>query len=85
MKYALSASALVSLSSLCLAQNREVEAVKDQYARALPSEKQLAFYSLDWSTDLASAKSRAAKEQRPIFFIYITNITAQTNFFSGHC
>jgi len=52
---------------------------------AYPSKKELAVYSLDWEPTLAAARKRAKLEQRPIFFIVVTNYTGPTNFFSGHC
>jgi len=52
---------------------------------AYPSKKELAVYSLDWEPTLAAARKRAKAEQRPIFFIVVTNYTGPTNFFSGHC
>jgi len=61
------------------------ETIEQQVHAAYPSKKELAVYSLDWEPTLAAAKKRAAVEQRPIFFIVVTNFTGPTNFFSGHC
>lgn len=61
-----------------------VQRIHARYEGARPGEKSLAFYSLDWEMNLASARERARREKRPIFLILNTNITAGTNFFSGH-
>lgn len=59
--------------------------IEQQFQANYPSQKELAIYTLDWETSLAAAKQRAKKENRPIFFIVVTNYTGPTNFFSGHC
>ena len=59
--------------------------IEQHVLAAYPSKKELAVYSLDWEPTLAAARKRAAAEQRPIFFIVVTNYTGPTNFFSGHC
>ena len=61
-----------------------VQQIEDRFKVALPDEKRLAFYTLDWAMSLTEAKARAKKENRPILLILNTNITAGTNFFSGH-
>ena len=62
----------------------EIQETLEQFARAKPGDRELAFYSLDWSPDLAEAKRRARKERRPIFLIANTNISAGCNFYTGH-
>jgi len=58
----------------------------ERYAKAgYPASKELAVYSLDWEPTLAAARVRARREQRPIFFIMVTNFSGPTNFYSGHC
>lgn|GEM_PF-5007282 len=58
----------------------------ERYAKAgYPASKELAIYSLDWEPTLAAARTRARREQRPIFFIMVTNFSGPTNFYSGHC
>lgn len=66
------------------AQDTQAQRILQRYEAAKPSEKSLAFYSLDWAADLQAAKARARKERRPIFLIAVTNITAGCNFYSGH-
>ena len=72
-------------STLAAAQEPVVQRIVKQYDAARPADKALAFYSLDWAPNLAEAKVRARAEGRPIFFLYLTNITAATDFFAGHC
>ena len=84
-RFFMACSVALATYSFASAQDRDVHSIRERFEVSRPSEKQLAFYSLDWGPTLAEAKERAAKEKRPIFFIYVTNISASTNFFSGHC
>lgn len=59
--------------------------IEKRFAAARPTGSALAFYTMDWAPDLKAAQARAKKEQRPVFFIFVTNISAATNFYSGHC
>ena len=61
-----------------------VRRVRERFAAAKPDAQRLAFYSLDWAMTLADAKERARREGRPVLLVLNTNITAGTNFFSGH-
>ena len=79
---ALAIAALVGLPAV--AQEAQVRRIQERVEAARPDEKSLAFYSLDWAMNLTEAKERAGKEGRPILLILNTNITAGTNFFSGH-
>lgn len=74
----------LALASLLASPDPQILAIEKRFEAAKPTEKSLAFYSLDWAMSLAEAKERAANEHRPIFLILNTNITAGTNFFSGH-
>jgi hypothetical protein len=65
-------------------QDAQVQKIQERYEAARPNEKSLGFYSLDWAMNLEEAKARAKKESRPILLILNANITAGTNFFSGH-
>ena len=64
---------------------RGAQEIEQRFQANYPSQKELAIYTLDWETSFAAAKQRAKKENRPIFFIVVTNYTGPTNFFSGHC
>ena len=66
------------------AQDESAERIRARFEAARPDARRLAFYSLDWAMSLKDAKARAAKEHRPILVVLNTNITAGTNFFSGH-
>lgn len=61
-----------------------VQNILERFAAAKPGKDKLGFFTLDWAMNLTEAKQRAAKEKRPILLILNTNITAGTNFFSGH-
>jgi hypothetical protein len=63
--------------------NEEVQKVLDRYRAARPGAKDLAIFRLDWTPTLKDAKARAAKEQRPILLIVVTNSFG--NMHSGHC
>lgn len=66
------------------AQEPQVRRIQERFEAVRPDEKSLAFYSLDWTMNLGEARERARKEGRPILLVLNTNITAGTNFFSGH-
>lgn len=76
--------ALCAIPSVALGQDTAVKNTLKRFEDARPSEKSLAFYSLDWVGSLADARARAKAESRPILVILNTNITAHCNFYSGH-
>ncbi len=79
--------AVLLLTATVRPGSADVPRVRDILARfeaARPDEKSLGFYSLDWAMNLAEARERARREKRPILLILNTNITAGTNFFTGH-
>jgi hypothetical protein len=65
------------------AVNDDVQKVLDKYRAARPGAKDLAIFQLDWAPTLKDAKARAAREERPIFLIVVTNSFG--NMHSGHC
>ncbi len=67
------------------AQDNDVLKILDKVKAARPSDADLSFYSLDWAPTLKEAKARGAKEGRPVFFVWVTNISAHDDFFTGHC
>lgn len=75
---------LLSIAAVGQGPDANVARILDRFEAAKPSEKSLGFYSLDWAMNLEEAKARAKKEKRPVLLILNTNITAGTNFFSGH-
>lgn len=62
---------------------REVQNVLEKFRVVRPQPRDLTIYQLDWSPTLKDAKARAAKEQRPILLIVVTN--SYGNMFTGHC
>lgn len=75
---------LLSIAAVGQVPDAKVARTLGRFDAAKPSEKSLGFYSLDWAMSLEEAKARAKKEKRPILLILNTNISAGTNFFSGH-
>ena len=75
---------LLSIAAVGQGPDAKVTRTLERFEAAKPSEKSLGFYSLDWAMSLEEAKARATKEKRPVLLILNTNITAGTNFFSGH-
>jgi RNA polymerase sigma factor (sigma-70 family) len=65
------------------AVNEDVQKVLDKYRAARPDDKELAIFQLDWTPTLKDAKAKAAKDERPIFLIVVTNSFG--NMHSGHC
>ena len=61
----------------------DLKSVLDKFQSARPQEADLALYQLDWMPTLKAAKERAAKEQRPIFLVVVTNSFG--DMYSGHC
>jgi hypothetical protein len=61
----------------------DVQKVLDQYRLLRPADKDLAIFQLDWVPTLKDARERAAKEQRPILLLVVTN--SYGNLFTGHC
>ena len=75
---------LLLATSHALAAEPEATDILARFAKAKPDAKALAFYSLDWSPSLKDALARGRQEQRAIFLIANTNITAGCNFYTGH-
>ena len=60
-----------------------VEDVLDKYRSSMPTEDDLSVYRLDWVPSLDDAKQKAAREERPILLIVVTN--SYGNLYTGHC
>ena len=65
------------------ADQSDVKSVLDKFQSVRPQEADLALYQLDWMPTLKAAKERAAKEERPIFLVVVTNSFG--DLYSGHC
>lgn len=76
---------LLSLGGTSWAQDAAVPRILEKLEKARPADADMGFYRLDWSGSLTDAKRRARKEGRPILFIWLTNKTGPTDFFTGHC
>lgn len=55
------------------------------YQAARPSDADLGIYRLDWADSLQAAKTRAAKEKRPIFFVSTMQLKDAGDLRGGHC
>lgn len=75
---------LLSIAAVGQVPDAKVARTLERFDAAKPSGKTLGFYSLDWAMSLEEANARAKKEKRPVLLILNTNISAGTNFFSGH-
>ena len=64
-------------------KDADVQKVLDKYRSFRPDDKDLAIFQLDWMPTLKDAKEKAAKEQRPLFLIVVTNSFG--NMYTGHC
>ena len=81
-------SIVAILATTCVAgthgaEQRDVKSVLDKFQSVRPQEADLALYQLDWMSTLKEARERAAKEERPIFLVVVTNSFG--DLFSGHC
>lgn len=74
---------LLTASTVC-GQDVTARSIMDKAVAARPLPEKLRFYNLDWTANLAQARQRAKEENRPIVFLWITNITAGCDFFTGH-
>lgn len=84
MRRILSAAVVLTGCLPAAAQEPQVRLILERFETARPNDASLAFYSLDWAMNLGEAKERAKKQDRPILLVVNTNISAGTNFFSGH-
>ena len=78
-------AAILMFSGWAQAQDPTASRILDKVKDARPAHEDMGFYRLDWARSLPEAKRRARKESRPILFIWLTNKTGPTDFFSGHC
>ena len=65
------------------APDGDVQKILDKYRLFHPADKDLTIFQLDWVPTLKEARERAAKEQRPILLLVVTN--SYGNLFTGHC
>ena len=65
------------------ADQSDVKSVLDKFKSVRPQQADLALYDLDWMPTLEAAREMAAKEERPIFLVVVTNSFG--DLYSGHC
>ena len=65
------------------ADQSDVKSVLDKFHSVRPQAADLALYQLDWMPTLKAAREKAAKEERPIFLVVVTNSFG--DLYSGHC
>ena len=75
---------LLTASPMIVGQDATARTIYDKALAAKPKHEKLKFYDLDWASNLTQAKQRAREEKRPIVLIWVTNITAGCDFFTGH-
>jgi hypothetical protein len=67
------------------AQAGDTPRILAAYQAARPADAELGLYRLDWEDSLQSAKERAAKEKRPIFFVSTMQLKDAGDLRGGHC
>ena len=65
------------------AEQSDVKSILDKFQSIRPREADLALYQLDWMPTLKAARERAARQERPIFLVVVTNSFG--DLYSGHC
>jgi hypothetical protein len=65
------------------ADSSDVKGVLEKFESVRPQEAELVLYQLDWMPSLKAAKEKAAREERPIFLVVVTNSFG--DFYTGHC
>ena len=75
--------AMAGVARARAADESDVTSVLKKFQSVRPQEADLALYQLDWMSTLKAAKERAAREERPIFLVVVTNSFG--DLFSGHC
>jgi hypothetical protein len=75
--------ASIAMPTLATAQDETAKSVLGQYEEFRPSDAKLAMYELDWAPTLEAAKTRAAREKRPILLVVIH--AQYGDIHAGHC
>ena len=75
---------LLEASTMTIGQDAAARSIYEKAQAARPLPDKLRFYDLDWASNLTQAKQRAQDEKRPIVLLWVTNITAGCDFFTGH-
>jgi hypothetical protein len=64
-------------------RSADVPKVLDRYRSVRPEASALPIFQLDWAPTLKEARDKAAKEQRPVLLLVVTN--SYGNLYTGHC
>ncbi len=77
----------MTLAFACLlsGQDPEVVRIRKDFDAVRPGDGELAIFRLDWEPDFKTARARAAKERRPLLFLWNSNNSGPDNPFTGHC
>jgi hypothetical protein len=67
------------------AQDTRLQRVLSAYQAARPADRELGAFRLDWAGSLKEAKTRAAREKRPIFFVSTMQLKDAGDLRGGHC
>ena len=84
MKSAITAIlALAIAASSHSADPSDVRSVLEKFESVRPQAADLGLYQLDWMPSLKAAKEKAAREERPILLVVVTNSFG--DLYTGHC
>jgi hypothetical protein len=75
--------ALACLARAHAADQSDVKSILEKFQSVRPPAADLALYQLDWMPTLKAAREKAAREERPIFLVVVTNSFG--DLYSGHC
>ncbi|MBI3268238.1 MAG: hypothetical protein HYZ53_04395 [Planctomycetes bacterium] len=73
----------LGMSAPALAQSEDAQTALSHFREARPLDEDLVMYRLDWARTFEEAKSRAAKENRPLCVIAVH--ARYGDLFTGHC
>ncbi len=71
--------------ALVFSQEADVARIEKAFKAARPDNSELSIFMLDWASSLNDAKTRAAKEKRPIFFVSTVQLKEAGSLITGHC
>ena len=86
MKAKLPIMAILALGigvSVQSADSSDVKGVLEKFESVRPQAAELVLYQLDWMPSLKAAKEKAAREERPILLVVVTNSFG--DLYTGHC
>ena len=66
-------------------EDPDLRRTQDAYQAVRPADRDLGVFALDWAGSLREAKTRAAREKRPIFFVSTMQLKDAGDLRGGHC